>query len=57
MGATCQPSEGSYPPRRRSGLSTSHLSDRYKAESSRMNLVGYRAKRGPGSHCRPWGGS
>lgn len=37
------------PPRRRSRVSTSHLSDRYKAESSRMNLVGNRAEKGPGA--------
>lgn len=35
------------PPRRRSSVSTSHLSDRYKAESSRMNLAGNRAEKGP----------
>lgn len=35
------------PPRRRSRVSASHLSDRYKAESSRMNLVGNRAEKGP----------
>lgn len=37
------------PPRCRSGVSISHLSDRYKAESSRMNLVGNRAEKGPGA--------
>lgn len=34
-------------PRRRSRVSTSHLSDRYRAESSRMNLAGNRAEKGP----------
>ena len=42
-------SPGPCPPRRRSGASSSHLSDRYKAESSRMNLVGRRAEKGPGA--------
>ena len=34
------------PPRRRSRVSISHLSDRYKAESSRMNLGGNGAEKG-----------
>lgn len=34
------------PPRRRSRVSMSHLSDRYKAESSRMNLGGNGAEKG-----------